>query len=115
MNALIAALIIVESGGNDFAKGDYVGEGKNRHPTALGCLQIHKPVVDDVNRVYHTHYSWSQMTNRTYSIDVCQKYLKLYAPNKSAEIQAKVWNCGTKNVRSKKAQIYWTKVKKELH
>ena len=55
-SALISALITVESGGQDMAIGD-----GNR---AIGSLQIHKGVVEDVNRFSGTHYTHNQMTNR---------------------------------------------------
>ena len=44
---LITSLVQVESRGNSNAIGD---NGK-----AIGCLQIHKGVVEDVNRIYGNH------------------------------------------------------------
>jgi hypothetical protein len=53
---LIAALIHVESHGNDYAVGDR-GKGEK----AYGALQIRKPCVDDVNRRFGTKYQAKDM------------------------------------------------------
>lgn len=54
--ALIGALIKVESDGNDKAIGDHHLAQK-----AYGALQIRKPYVDDVNRVFKTNYRAEDM------------------------------------------------------
>ncbi len=56
LSNLISALIIVESSGNDLAIGD--------NGRALGPLQIHRGVVQDVNRITGSHYRHQDMTNR---------------------------------------------------
>ena len=115
MTALIAALITVESGGNDFAKGDYPKwDLKKEHPRAIGCLQIHREALSDVNRIYHTKYTWPQLTNRAISIDVCTKYLEIYAKNRGNETKAKTWNMGSGGINKPAAEVYWKKVKKAL-
>lgn len=106
MNALIAALIMVESGGNDLAMGD--------HGKARGPLQIHQIMVDDVNRFSHTHYTWASVTNRDISIQICQRYFGHYAANKSDEVKARIWNGGPSGMKEVATLKYWEKVKKFL-
>lgn len=106
LGPLIAALITVESGGNDLAIGD--------NGRAVGPLQIHRSVVVDVNRIAHTNWTHQQMTNRAIAKQVCEIYLKRYAAGKTDEEAARIWNGGP-NGHHKTATIsYWNKVKKHL-
>ena len=107
LNSLISALMIVESSNNDLAIGD---QGR-----AIGCLQIHRSVVLDVNRFTGSHYRHQDMTNRAAARAVCQAYLTHYGKNKTTEEQARIWNGGPQGHKKKTAtQAYWAKVKKEL-
>ena len=107
LNNLISALMIVESSNNDLAIGD---QGR-----AIGCLQIHKAVVVDVNRITGSHYRHQDMTNRMQARAVCQAYLTHYGKNKTTEEQARIWNGGPQGHKKKTAtQAYWAKVKKNL-
>ena len=104
---LISALIIVESSGNDRAIGD---QGR-----AIGCLQIHRGVVLDVNRITGSNYRHSEMTNRVAARAVCEAYLKAYGKGKTIEEQARIWNGGPQGHNKKTAtQAYWNKVQKHL-
>lgn len=104
---LITALIAVESSGNDLAIGD--------NGRALGPLQIHRGVVQDVNRFTGSHYRWEAMTNRAQARAVCEAYLTHYGKGKSTEEQARIWNGGPQGHKKKTAtQAYWAKVKKNL-
>jgi hypothetical protein len=104
---LISALIMVESSNNDLAIGD---QGR-----AIGCLQIHKAVVLDVNRITGSNYQWQQMTNRVQARAVCEAYLKHYGKGKTTEEQARIWNAGPQGHKKKTAtQAYWNKVEKHL-
>jgi hypothetical protein len=104
---LISALIIVESSGNDQAIGD--------NKRALGPLQIHRGVVQDVNRITGSHYRHSEMTNRVQARAVCEAYLKHYGKGKTTEDQARIWNAGPQGHNKKKAtEAYWNKVRKQL-
>lgn len=93
---IIDALIIKESGGDDFAEGD---KGLPNH--AYGCLQIRKPCVDDVNSHFGTSYiSGDTYGNRILSIEIAGKYLSLWAdPVKIGRLvtdqdRARIWNGG---------------------
>lgn len=105
---LLAALISVESSGNDMARGD---NGK-----ALGPLQIHKSLVQDVNRIHKTNFQWQRMTNRSEAVAVFTLYVRTYAPNGSDEDIARLWNSGPayKSKRSS-TDSYWKRVKSAMH
>ena len=103
---LIAALISVESSGNALAIGD---QGR-----AIGCLQIHKAVVLDVNRITGSHYKHSEMTNRVAARAVCETYLKAYGKGATTEQLARRWNGGPTGDRKSATEAYWAKVKKNL-
>jgi len=99
--------MIVESSNNDMAIGD---QGR-----AIGCLQIHKSVVLDVNRFTGSNYRHQDMTNRVAARAVCEAYLKHYGKGKTTEEQARIWNAGPQGHKRKKAtEAYWAKVKKQL-
>ena len=103
---LITALIAVESGGNDQAIGD--------NGRALGPLQIHRGVVQDVNRITGSNYQWQQMTNRAQARAVCEAYLNHYGRGASTEQLARRWNGGPTGDRKAATEAYWAKVKKQL-
>ena len=106
LNNLITALMIVESSGNDQAIGD--------NGRAIGPLQIHRGVVQDVNRITGSHYRHQDMTNRVQARAVCEAYLKHYGRGKTTEEQARIWNGGPTGDRKIATVIYWNKVKKEI-
>jgi hypothetical protein len=103
---LISALMIVESSNNDLAIGD---QGR-----AIGCLQIHKAVVLDVNRITGSHYRHQDMTNRVQARAVCEAYLKHYGRGATTEQLARRWNGGPTGDRKSATEAYWAKVKKNL-
>lgn len=103
---IIAAIIAVESGGNDFAIGD--------GGLAIGALQIHAGVVADVNRIFKKHYSHSGMTNRVDAVAVFKSYIEIYAKNQPPEIVARVWNGGPTGHKKKATLPYWGKVSRKI-
>ena len=103
---LISALILVESSNNDLAIGD---QGR-----AIGCLQIHKAVVLDVNRITGSHYRHQDMTNRVQARAVCQAYLTHYGRGATTEQLARRWNGGPTGDRKPATQAYWLKVQRNL-
>ena len=90
--ALLAALLAVESGGNDHAIGD--------NGRAIGALQIHAAVVADVNRHHGTHYTHAGMVRRVDAVAVATLYLGTYATRErigrpvTDEDRARIWNGG---------------------
>lgn len=104
---LITALIAVESSNNDLAIGD---QGR-----AIGCLQIHKAVVVDVNRFTGSHYRHQDMTNRAQARAVCEAYLTHYGKGCTIEQLARRWNGGPAGDRKSTTEGYWAKVKKQIN
>ncbi len=105
--ALIAALILVESAGNPAA----IGDGGR----ALGCLQIHAAVVQDVNRAYGTNYHHEDALDARKAVHICRLYLALYAPaGADHETLARIWNGGPRGHRKAATLAYWRKVETAL-
>lgn len=113
----ISALIMVESGGDDQAVGDL----KLKHK-AYGCLQIRRPYVDDVNRVYGSKLNPQDcLGNRELSIKVLNQYMSIYATGKrlghyppTREEIARIHNGGPNGYKKESTKVYWEKVKKYL-
>lgn len=105
-SALIEALIAVESGGKDTAVGD-----GNR---ARGPLQIHRAVVEDVNRFNGTRYTHNQMTNRVAARQVCELYLNRWAKGKSDQYCARLWNGGPTGPSKTATKAYWKRVELQI-
>ena len=109
---VIMILITIESGGDPNAIGD---SGK-----AVGILQIHQIVVDDVNRIYDTNYKYSDRYSKEKSIEIAQLYLKHYASEKRlgrkvmVEDVARIWNGGPNGNEKPATDPYWDKVKAEI-
>lgn len=112
--AFIAALIAVESGGNDHAIGD--------NGQAVGCLQIHTCVVEDVNRVLYSarapyRYHRHDRQFRKSSVSICRIYLAKYATKErlgrepSLEDLARIWNGGPDGYKKPATAPYWIKVR----
>lgn len=121
---LLDAIIQVESGGDDFAEGD-----KNLVNHAYGCLQIRQGVCDDVNSFYGTSFiAQDCIGKRSVSIDIWNKYWKVYPLIVSPEDRARTWNGGPRWKKiyfkpnktplelayCKNLDIYWNKVKIQL-
>lgn len=104
--ALLAALLAVESEGNDLAIGD--------HGRARGALQIHAGVVVDVNRHHGTTYRHADMHDRAKAVRVASLYLATYAPGASLEVQARVWNGGPRGATKASTLGYWAKVRRQI-
>jgi hypothetical protein len=104
---LLAALIAVESGGNDHARGRH-GE--------LGPLQIQPAVVADVRRITGRRYAWGSMTNRVLASEVAQAYLDHYATEArigrpvTDQDRARIWNGGPDGWRRRRTAAYWNRV-----
>lgn len=102
---LLSALIAIESGGNDLARGRH-GE--------LGALQIKSIMVRDVNRFARTHYAHHQVTNRAVSIDIATRYFAHYGENLSDESLARIWQGGPKGHRKSSTRAYAKRVMRTL-
>jgi hypothetical protein len=109
---LLAALLAVESGGNDRAVGD--------HGRAIGALQIHAAVVEDVNRIHGTRYTHAGMARRRDAVAVATLYLGTYATQErlgrpvTDEDRARIWNGGPDGWRKAATLGYANQVRKAM-
>jgi len=107
---LLSALMFVESSYDDSAY--------NANEDAVGCLQIRKCMVNDVNRILRKQksiirYSYNDRWMRHKSIQMFDIYCKHYNLNTSEEI-ARCWNGGPKGMQNKMTVSYWKKVENRL-
>ncbi len=109
MNAsLLAAMILVESGGNPRAIGD--------HGRSVGILQISRVVVADVNRITGTRYKWpSDCFDPQTSVKICEAYLSHYGGNDASDQRlARIWVGGPEGNRKAKTVSYWRRVRANM-
>ena len=112
---LVPALIQVESSGRDNAIGD--------NGRAVGCLQIHPILVDDVNGILarrgsSTRYTLADRLNRQKSVEMLTVYLENYGQRlgRAATEQdlARIWNGGPSGWKRSSTIRYWAKVSSKL-
>ena len=111
--ALLSALIQVESSGRD----DAVGDGGK----AIGCLQIWEPYWKDAVERSGIKGVYKDCYTRKYSKRITDAYMKRYAREKwtdpkkfDAEHCARIHNGGPKGYKKTATLKYWAKVKKQL-
>lgn len=125
LSPLERAIVLVESGGKLDAIGD-----KHLVNKAYGPMQIRKPCVDDVNRIYDQDYTPEDCLNDLeLSVKIFRAYTKYWTDRIPAQRQkvpvsdkdrALVWHLGpagwrTDNPRRVRlGEIYWSKVSREL-
>jgi soluble lytic murein transglycosylase-like protein len=102
---LLSALIQIESGGNNLARGRH-GE--------LGALQIKSIMVRDINRIMGTHYIHAQVTNRATAVFIANAYLSHYGRNLSDESLARLWQGGPRGAKKSSTRAYARRVMREL-
>lgn len=111
--ALLNALIQVESSGNDKAIGD--------NGNAIGCLQIWKVYWIDATERSGIGGSYKDCFNRDYAKRIVNAYMKRYAreawtsPTKfDSEKCARIHNGGPRGHTKKATDKYWNKVRRLL-
>lgn len=110
---IIQAIEQVESGGNTNAIGD--------NGNAVGCLQIWKIYVLDVNRISGRKFSFEDRLCKAKSYEMAQIYLENYASLKrlghepTAEDYARIHNGGPNGYKKACTLPYWNKVKSILN
>ena len=107
---LLSAMMFVESNYNDSAY--------NLNEDAVGCLQIRKCMVNDVNRILHRQklelrFSYDDRWVRSRSIKMFDIYCKYYKLT-TAEQMARCWNGGPRGMQNEMTAGYWKKVKNQL-
>lgn len=111
LDKLIAALIQVESGGNDSVVGDtHLAE------YSIGVLQIRPVMVNEVNRILRINnidyaFTLDDRYNREKSIQMFHIWREYHHKNSSFEKIARNWNGGTYGYKKKVTVKYWYKVK----
>ena len=107
---LLSAIMFVESSYNDSAY--HAGEN------AVGCLQIRKCMVKDVNRILRRQksdlrFTYDDRWSRPKSIKIFDVYCKHYGLTTAEEI-ARCWNGGPRGMQNEMTAGYWKKVKNQL-
>ena len=107
---LLSAIIHVESNNNDSAY--------RANEDAVGCLQIRKCMVNDVNRILKRQKSYTRFTYddrwlRHKSIKMFDIYCKHYGLTTAEEI-ARCWNGGPRGMDKPLTANYWKKVQENL-
>jgi hypothetical protein len=109
---LIAAMIVVESGGDDLAI--------NRAEQAVGCLQIRPAIIWDVEKLVGRTISQHVAYDREASIEILEFYLGHYATpallghEPTMEDMARIWNGGPDGWKKSETVFYWHKVKQMM-
>lgn len=105
-SSTINALIFVESSNNDSAY--------NPGEDAVGCLQIRRTMVRDVNRILGKKiYTYNDRWSRTKSIEMLKIYCNHYNLNTPEQI-ARCWNGGPKGLAKPQTVNYWSRVKNKM-
>ncbi len=107
---LLSAIMFVESSYDDSAY--------NASEDAVGCLQIRKCMVNDVNRILRKQnsllrFSYDDRWMRHKSVQMFQIYCKHYNLNTAEEI-ARCWNGGPRGMHNEMTVGYWKKVSNKL-
>jgi len=108
---ILSALMYVESSNNDSAY--------NASEDAVGCLQIRKTMVNDVNRILRkqespVRFTYEDRWSRYKSIKIFQIYCKYYNLTTAEEI-ARCWNGGPRGINKPTTVIYWNKVQDRIN
>jgi len=108
---LLSALIFVESSDNDSAY--------RACEDAVGCLQIRKTMVDDINRILKRRgiskrYTYIDRWSRDRSIEMFNIYKNYYGLETPEEI-ARCWNGGPRGINNPSTVGYWEKVKNQIN
>lgn len=108
---LIAALIQVESSGNDKAY--------NESEDAVGCLQIRRVMVREVNRILRRtnskdRYDMADRWNCDKSKEMFNIWREYHHADSEYETIARNWNGGPKGYSMRATERYWKKVQNHL-
>jgi hypothetical protein len=108
---LLSAIMYVESNYNDSAYNSY--------EDAVGCLQIRKTMVNDVNRILKRQgndhrFTYDDRWLRNKSIAMFEIYCKHYGLTTAEEI-ARCWNGGPRGINNPATVRYWNKVRNKIN
>ena len=108
---ILSAIISVESSNNDSAY--------RANEDAVGCLQIRKTMVDDINRILRrkkspVRFTYQDRWNRYKSIKMFEIYCKHYNLTTYEQI-ARCWNGGPRGINNPATVTYWEKVQDRIN
>ena len=103
---LLRAIERVESGGRSDAVGD--------HGLAVGILQIHPILVEDVNRISGRHFTLDDRLSPERSEQMFWIWAGSRCRGATDEQIARRWNGGPRGDTKQSTKKYWEKVKNEL-
>ena len=108
---IMNAIMEVESNSNDSAY--------RADEDAVGCLQIRKCMVDDVNRILKRRksdlrFTYNDRWSRDKSIYMFEIYCDYYDLTTAEEV-ARCWNGGPRGINNPATVRYWNKVKNEIN
>ena len=111
LDTLVSAIMFIESSYNDSAY--------RADEDAVGCLQIRKCMVNDVNRILkrqnsNLRFTYNSRWSRDSSIQMFEIYCDHYNLT-SAEEVARCWNGGPRGITNPATVGYWKKVKDEIN
>ena len=111
IDTILLAIMFVESSFNDSAY--------RADEDAVGCLQIRKCMVDDVNRILKRQNSTLKFTyNSRWYRDSSIQMFEIYCDHynlTTAEEMARCWNGGPRGINNPATVGYWEKVKDEIN
>ena len=107
---ILSAIISVESSNNNNAYNEY--------EDAVGCLQIRKTMVDDINRILRRksspiRFTYQDRWSRYKSIKMFEIYCKYYGLETYEQI-ARCWNGGPRGLYNPATVKYWNKVQNRI-
>ena len=110
---IIAAIILIESGGDNYAVGD---SGKS-----YGCLQLTEAYVADAAEFANVDWVHKDAFDRNKSIDIFLAYMSRYATPKrlgrpvTSQDIVRIHNGGPNGYKKQSTKKYWLKIKPLLH
>ena len=103
----IVLLTVAESDGH----GNRVGD----HGKAIGILQMHKEMVDEVNRLFKTKYTYSDRADPWRSVEMAQLYLTWAAKEYSIVSPVQLAYRWNKPRHGKVSATYRRRIVKAMH
>ena len=80
---------------------------------AVGPLQLHKCVIDDVNRYWRTNFSYADRRDLHKSKQIARLYVTMWLDIHKQEIAARIYNGGPRGWQKKTTDEYWQRVQKQ--
>ena len=102
-----------------FVESSYNNFAYNPNEDAVGCLQIRRCMVDDINRILEIknlplRFTYNDRWSREKSIQMFEIYRKYYNLNTYEKI-ARCWNGGPNGLYKSTTTDYWNKVKTKIN